>query len=232
MMNIRKGTFLPFVWIIIIFLGLLSDYENILEKVYLNLAAASSIDNSVFKNILYATGMSEKIHNASTCRTAWYLGFIHDQRGNIQERNQNWGEAVVCDPELVHHLFNLYPDDKQLAEYIHSKQPYTAESWFWIGDLNPEKRLEYYLNGTAYGTTNGRRWIELGRMLGREGDLPTALQAFLQGCYNGDPGHNACWSAGKVAEELGDYKGAIQYYRLSKWGVALDRAKELEHQGY
>ena len=96
--------------------GLLLGYSEIQGKVHLNLAAASSSDNSIIRNFINSSDVINRIQNANACRIAWYSGFIQDKTGNIQERNRYWGEAVVCDPELVYYLFNIYPDDKQLAE--------------------------------------------------------------------------------------------------------------------
>jgi hypothetical protein len=52
--------------------------------------------------------------------------------------------------------------------------------------------------------------------------------AFLNCCYFGDPGKNVCWNAGRVSEEQGNFQQAIEYYRLSRWEMALERAKVLE----
>jgi len=164
------------------------------------------------------------------CHLTWYLGFIEEQQGNRDKRDRHWVEAVQCDPELVRYLYNRYPQDLALAQTIHRAQPESGSSWFWLGDLKPQQKLDFYIQGLGLEPRDGRRWNKLGVMLRRNGDLTAALQAYLKSCRNGDPGHNGCWNAGKTAEELGDIQSAIVYYRLSRWKPALERLRELETQ--
>lgn len=216
--------------ILVLSMAMLVNIRSIQDKVYLNMVTLSTTLNDSGWNILSPIRIMDIGEKTGTCHIFWYLGFIMNSLEKIQERDSLWGKAVVCDPDLVYYLHNQYSDDLELAVFIHRVQPAAAESWFWLGDLTPKNRLDYYMHGLTLDPTDGRRWHELGVMFARQGDFNTALQAFLQSCYNGDPGHNGCWRAGGTAEQLGDIESAIKYYKLSRWGTALDRANELEDQ--
>lgn len=70
-------------------------------------------------------------------------------------------------------------------------------------------------------------WVVFGGLLSKR-DPQAALEAYLQSCYHGDSGANGCLGASRMAEKLGDPRAAIQYYRLSRYRGALQRADELE----
>jgi tetratricopeptide (TPR) repeat protein len=225
-------TSLPIFFLIITLgLALFIQMDQIREYLNLNIASITALASSAgIESPIPVVPKQSELTEIKTCSLLWYLGFIAEQRGNREVRDQYWIEAVQCDPDLVRYLYNRYPDDMPLAQTIHAAQPESGSSWFWLGDLQAENRLAYYQHGLRLDPHDGRRWNTLGVMLEGEGDLVSAQEAYLQSCLNGDPGHNGCWRAGKTAEELGDYEAAIDYYRLSRWKPAFDRAKELEAQ--
>jgi len=150
-----------------------------------------------------------------------------------------------CHPHYVLLLHTLLPENSNFPTYATQKLPHIAEGWFWQAELNyavlkgnqvqnlsAEERsrtIEYFVNGLSLDPKDGLRWRELGDLL-KMGDPQTAIQAYLQSCFNGDPAYNGCWLAGKTAEQIGEIENAIQYYRYSRWEVARDRAGELEVQ--
>ena len=140
-----------------------------------------------------------------------------------------WRSALACDPERIHMLRQVDPNNEELATLALEVRPDTAEVWFWNGDLRPDMRADYYKTGLNLDPSDGKRWILLGTML-EHIDPEQAMQAFLQGCYNGDPGVNGCVNAGRIAEKLGDTQTAIRYYRLSQWEKSQQKADELERQ--
>jgi tetratricopeptide (TPR) repeat protein len=102
-----------------------------------------------------------------------------------------------------------------------------------LGDLskassNLPLASQYYAESARLNPSDGLAWCRLGWVEEAQERLPSALDAFWQCCQNGDPGSNGCYSAGRVAEKLGDIPAAIRYYRLSHWSPALQRADELE----
>ena len=96
-----------------------------------------------------------------------------------------------------------------------------------LAEEQPERAIELYHQGLEGKPNDGVRWYELGNLL-VETDPQAALAAYHQSCHNGDPGSHGCYPAGLLAEELGDLPLALQYYRLSRWEGALQRAAELE----
>lgn len=127
----------------------------------------------------------------------------------------------------------MYSQDLEMAQSILQTQPGSAESWFWVGDLIPERKIEYYRQGLAIDPKDGRRWISLGDAL-HQTDPQASIQAYLQGCYNGDPGYNGCGRAGNIAESLGLYEDAVRYYLLSSYPPfrqkGLDLAQKIKFQ--
>ena len=123
----------------------------------------------------------------------------------------------------------MYPNDMEMAQLALNAQPNSAEGWFWTGDLTPEKMIEYYRQGLTITPTDGLRWIVLGDALA-EKDAHAALQAYLQGCHNGDPGYNGCGRAGGIAEKLGLYEDAVRYYLLSSYPPFRQRGLDLEQK--
>jgi len=142
-------------------------------------------------------------------------------------------------------LHSLLPENVDFPNYVTQNLPEIAEGWFWRAELNyavwhagqvqslseeeRSKSIEYFMNGLLLDPKDGLRWRELGDLM-RPKDPQSAIQAYLQSCFNGDPGLNGCWLAGKTAEEIGEYENAINYYRYSRWPNAHNRADQLELQ--
>ena len=98
-----------------------------------------------------------------------------------------------------------------------------------LSNSQPDRAIQLYRQGLQHKPHDGVRWRELGDLLSRT-DPRAALEAYLESCYNGDPGSNGCYGAGRMMEKLGDPQQAIEYYRRSHWEGALNRADELEKQ--
>jgi len=98
-----------------------------------------------------------------------------------------------------------------------------------LSNEQPDLAIQLYRQTLQFRQNDGVRWRELGDLL-RERDPQAAIQAYLQSCYNLDPGLNGCYRAGRTAEKLGDLQAAVRYYRLSKSSSALGRADKLEEQ--
>ncbi len=167
------------------------------------------------------------------CRTFWLKGKVSDAVGDKVGRDTAWANLIACAPDFIPILRQVVPDSSILAELAVKERPDNSQSWFWLAWIdakdNPVESIRYYREGLRLEPRDGRRWKELGDLLAG-GDPRGAMDAYLQACYNGDPGYNGCWRAGQVAEGQGSIQLAVQYYRLSKWAKALERADELERQ--
>jgi hypothetical protein len=158
---------------------------------------------------------------------------MHHAAGDPAGRAAAWGALLACAPDYTGYMAALVPDDATLAQQAVTSQPDEAAAYFWLASLAapsaPEKAIPLYRQGLALAPDDGRRWIDLANLLvGR--DDAAALEAFLQGCYNGDPGANGCARAASIVADQGDLETAIRYYRLSNWSEAHARAEELERR--
>ena len=167
------------------------------------------------------------------CRANWLRGFVAKSLQQDNIRDSAWREAARCSPDLIGLLTIAEPAHASLADLIVRDHPENAEAWFWLAGIRaqemPEEGIELYLKGLTLSPQDGRRWKLLGDLL-IVNDPNAAINAYLQSCFNSDPGYNGCWRAGQTAEQLGEFENALRYYRYSHWEVALNRAAELEAQ--
>jgi hypothetical protein len=96
-----------------------------------------------------------------------------------------------------------------------------------LSKSDPERAIQLYRQGLLQRPDDGVSWYELGDLLASR-DPAAAIDAYLQSCSHGDPGKHGCYGAGLTAEKQGDIAHAIQYYRLSQWEVAIQKAEQLE----
>ncbi len=120
-----------------------------------------------------------------------------------------------------------------ISDWAGTDQPGKVEALFVEAQVystfDVETAVALYRQGLQSKPMDGIRWRELGDLLSTS-DPHAAIEAYLQSCYNRDPGSNGCWRAGLTAEKLGELETAISYYRLSQFAGALERAKELERR--
>ncbi|GEM_PF-6808848 len=169
--------------------------------------------------------------DSGDCRAAWYRGFLDQAAGQNDPANNAWAAAIRCDRAFIPLLRARLPDSRAWAAYAVEAQPQAAAGWFWLAEFytveQPGRAIELLRTGLALDPTDGRAWNALGDLLAQS-DPEAAIEAYLQACFNGDPGWNGCWKAGQTAERLGDYARAVEYYRYSRWPVARQRAELLE----
>jgi hypothetical protein len=169
------------------------------------------------------------LSESRACAAHWMATLQADAQDRLQERDQAFQLAAACDPQYVALMQRMHTDDLSLAQIALASQPGSAESWFWAGDLLPEKKIEYYQKGLAIEAWDGKRWLSLGDAL-QSKDIEQAMQAYLNACKNGDPGYHGCARAGSMAEQLGLYQKAIEFYRLSAYPRVREKADALEGQ--
>lgn len=137
---------------------------------------------------------------------------------------------VKLDPKTaIQYLGAFYPDLQTTLQ-----QPGNIELRFlWArltSQVSPSEGIRLYEEDLRLYPDDGYHWREFGDVLVKNNQPGSAIEAYLQSCYQGDPGSNGCYRAGLTAEGMGDITDAIRYYRLSKWSVSLERADQLEKQ--
>lgn len=168
---------------------------------------------------------------AGSCRAGWYEGVLRHFSGDPDGRGAAWRDLLDCSTKYTGYMAVLAADDTELARHAIAAQPLDAAGYFWLASSisteNPGEAIERYKQGLMFAPEDGHRWLALADLL-EPRDKMAALDAYLMACRNGDPGANGCLRAGAIVESTGDIPTAIEYYRLSKWSGALERADELE----
>lgn len=139
-----------------------------------------------------------------------------------------------CPERYLRLLEASLPSDEAVAARVTEERPRAAWGWFWLGRARrmtgASGAADAFRRGLMLDPSNGEAWIEVAQLYALFGNASEALAAYLAACRNGDPHRNGCWGAGRTAESLGDLRSAIEYYRLSRWDVALKRASHLAGQ--
>ena len=234
-MSVRHRSRVDCVLLIIVFLALVVPCWGRLDRhLALNVAAWTTMkalsNDPALLPVAY-TALAEL--TPDVCRANWLGGLVANRLGWEANRDASWEAAIRCSSGYVSMLYAVVPDNQGLAELSVREHPKSAQALFWLAQIrarrSPEEAIELYQQGLQREPHDGLRWRELGDLLASR-DPSAAMEAYLQSCYNSDPGYHGCYGAGMMAERLGDLEAAILYYRLSQWPGSLDRADELEKQ--
>ncbi len=140
--------------------------------------------------------------------------------------------SLMNSPIYVHMLSILYPDNLVMANYAINLYPEDVYTYYWLINASdptlqniPEDAVQKIL---SINPNDGLAWRYMGLILTREGDITSAIDAYINSCYNGDPGSNGCLNAGRLLEQEGHYEEAIYYYRLSRHDFIRANADRLE----
>ena len=165
------------------------------------------------------------------CSHIWMVAYYAGRSGNDAGQYRTWEKALACSPSSLPILKVILLEDVDLAREAVRIYPKNYLAWFWLGDTlspsDPSAAKQAYLQSVSLSPYYALAWCRLGSFYRKEENYKEALDAFTNCCYDGDPGSNGCYGAGKVLEILGDPQRAIKFYRRSHWEVALNRAKEL-----
>jgi len=168
------------------------------------------------------------ISGEADCGAVWLSAQLAARQGNPS----GYAAALACSPLYTPLVAVERPLDAGLAAQAVHAQPLDPALWFWLGQAQEADKslsaLDSYLKVLALDEQNGLAWCRLGFIYETQGNLTSSLDAFAKCCSNEDPGVNGCYGAGRVSEKLGDPLQAIQYYRMSRWLVAQQKADELE----
>ncbi len=164
------------------------------------------------------------------CERSWFRTMHTRNQGGVIPKEQV-ESALACGAEYIPLLAVIAPTNVEDARLATILYPQEARAWFWLAEasapVDTAAERSAYLQTVRLEPSYGLAWCRLGRNYSTAGELQKAQEAFLNCCIYGDPGSNGCYGAGRMAEKLGDLQKAIEYYRLSRWDGALDRADEL-----
>ena len=167
------------------------------------------------------------------CRVNWMIGIIEDSL-QVQDRAQaSWKKLLDCNEDYIPLLRWVSNDNLELATYAFALYPQNKSALYWYAEALETQKLKeqtlvVYQQLTDLYPLEGLAWCRQGNLQSGMENWQKALDAYLQCCYNGDPGVNGCYGAGRMAEKLNDPQSAIRYYRLSRWQPSRDKADELE----
>jgi putative inorganic carbon (HCO3(-)) transporter len=234
-LKIRNNPFIlyPGLAIFIILFAVLF-WPSLRQQLDLNRAAKLTAEALLADSRLLPKADAELARLAvDNCRAHWLRGLVAQARGQKAKQDSAWTDLIRCSPRFMRLLQIVAPNNQRLAELAVRAQPESAEAFFWLAKIctkdAPDKAIMLYREGLRLNPHDGLNWRWLGDLLARQ-DPQAAIEAYLQSCYNGDPGANGCWLAGRTAEQLGDTAAAIQYYRMSRWSGAHERAEKLERE--
>jgi putative inorganic carbon (HCO3(-)) transporter len=167
------------------------------------------------------------------CRARWFEGLLRDAAGDMAGRAAAWGALLDCTGDYLAYMPALAANDVELATRAVAARPDDAAAYFWLAAARaadaPAAAIELYRQGLALAPADGRRWLALADLL-QPIDPVATENAYMQACVHGDPGANGCLRAGELAEQRGDPRRALEYYRLSNWSGAREKADALERQ--
>jgi tetratricopeptide (TPR) repeat protein len=164
----------------------------------------------------------------------WLVGMMAGKRGDLPAQRQAFEQALKCSSNYLSLIQAVLPEDLEIARLATQQYPENSKAWYWLGQASaptdPFAAQQAYLRTLTLDPHNDWAWYRVGRNYELNGEFEMAGEAYLKCCLNGDPGSNGCWGAGRMMEKLGNLQQAIEYYRLSRWEKALERAQELEKQ--
>jgi tetratricopeptide (TPR) repeat protein len=169
----------------------------------------------------------------NSCWDIWLKTAIIMQNDpdNIPEESLEF--LLDCGPEYISFVKPKQPDNRKLALKAATNYPDEPFAWFWLAEANRPTdttvALKAYLKLISLQPHHGLAWCRIGRIYESQEKFEEATNAYLECCKYDDPGSNGCYGAGRMMEILGSPLRAIEYYRLSHWDGAIERADELKN---
>lgn len=141
-------------------------------------------------------------------------------------------EFLTFSPLYMHMIKNIYPTSRTLAEMAVNSYPIDTIPLYWLLDSMIEnttiEKKQIYEKILSLNPKDGVAWRRLGLIYIAEKNIPAAIDAHINSCFNGDPGSNGCYRVGQLLEKEGRFEEAIYYYRLSRFVPSLEAADRLE----
>lgn len=166
------------------------------------------------------------------CHLRWFELLLKYRQQPVDPDDPIFGEVISCSSVHMRMLRRLYPAELALANLATQLYPDETAPLYWLVEatdptISNESKpvIQKILTMTP---NDGLAWRYLGIILIREGDIQGAIDAHINSCYNGDPGSNGCYNAGRLLEQEGRYEEAISFYRLSIHDFIRANADRLE----
>jgi tetratricopeptide (TPR) repeat protein len=192
---------------------------KIAKKLIVNDHSYSPITDNTIKN--------EKF----VCHVSW-LYFVQSDPGYRINNSTSIKALMACSELYVSMLSKHYPENLELANLATQLYPDDVTPYYWLINATdpslrdiPKSAVQKIL---SINPKDGLAWRYLGLIYLKEKDLSAAIDAHIQSCYNGDPGSNGCYNAGRLLEQEGRYEEAISFYRLSRHEPYRANADRLE----
>jgi len=159
------------------------------------------------------------------CKVRWL-------RAAQAEDLQALSQLLPCSPAYMDMIRALAPTDAELAAEARALYPDLPEPLYWLaesqGGYMAPVNLPVYQQIVTEHPAEGLAWCYLGYQYERDGNIQASLDARINCCFNGDPGSNGCYHAGRLYEQLSDHENAIKYYLLSKWTTSREKGLDLK----
>lgn len=226
--NMKKLKIIP--WFILLTLLITEFFGNDYYQFYpgaMKIAKKLMVNDHTFSPIASYTIRNKKL----VCHVSW-LYFVRSDFGQQTINSESIRPLMKCSKLYVHMLSKRYPDNLAMAIYATLHYPEDVMSYHWLIIATdptlqeiPKVPVKKIL---SINPRDGLAWHYLGLIYLKEKDLPAAIDANIQSCYNGDPGSNGCYNAGRLLEQDGRYEEAISFYRLSRHDFIRANADRLE----
>ena len=162
-----------------------------------------------------------------------WLNQISNNYGSANGTQPNQLEELInYSPLYMHMIKNIFPTSRAFAELAITSYPDDTIPLYWLIDSMVDKttvdKKRIYEKILSLNPKDGVAWRHLGLIYIAEKNIPAAIDAHIKSCYNGDPGSNGCYNAGRLLEQEGRYEEAISFYRLSRHDFIRANADRLE----
>lgn len=144
----------------------------------------------------------------------------------------SWRRLVELSERRVELVAFQRPQDLALSRSAVERHGQSCTAWHWRGHAlildDPLAAERAWLRGSALCPERARLHLDLARLRRGRGALLQAVEAYDLACRHGDPGANACWAGGRLAEQIGlGTETALAFYGRSRLPEARRRAAEL-----
>lgn len=167
-----------------------------------------------------------------SCHIKWLQISTIKENNEFQERYIEINELLDCSYLHMRMIRNKFPDNQGLAGQAAFLYPNDTAPLYWLIEASDPEITEKSKNIVQrilnINPKDGLAWRYLGIIYIKQGDIPGAIDAHINSCFNGDPGVNGCYNAGRLLEQEGKFEEALYYYRLSSWSVSKENANRLE----
>ncbi len=224
----KKTLVILAVMVVVVLIGVLSaPGRELIVRNQLSLDALNSAESGDTERMLrVARVLEEKAQER--CAYYWQSGrLIFLANGT----NIRYIDLIGCSFLYIQPLQVFNPLDHEMAIAAVKEYPESAITNFWLAETLSRDKTEQaerlYERVIQIDPTYGLALCRLGYIYEARDEVEPALHFFESCCLYDDPGLHGCYGAGRMYEKIGDIPGAINWYQLSTFDKALNRATEL-----